>query len=104
MNIGAMNSRVVIQSQSTTQDEIGQPVDVWIDEFTVWASVKDVSGREFVAAGGVQSAAQTKILIRHRSGVAPAMRAVCGGTTYNIQAVLVQDKASMLLMCERLAS
>ena len=103
MNIGAMNSRVTIQSQSLIENEIGERVDVWIDEFTVWASVKDVSGREFVAAGGVQSAAQTKILIRHRSGVAPAMRAVCGGVTYNILAVLVQDKASMLLMCERLA-
>ena len=98
-----MNQRVAIQSRSALEDEIGQPVDVWIDEFTVWASVKDVSGREYVAAGGVQNAAQTKILIRHRSGVAPAMRAVCCGTTYNIKAVLVQDKASMLLMCERLA-
>ena len=97
-----LNKRVTIQQQSTAVDEIGQPVVSWSDVATVWADVKDVSGREYIASGAEQSAVLTKITIRKRSGIVSAMRVLHGSGTYGIDAVLESDR-TMLLMCKRSA-
>ena len=98
---GWLNQRITIQSRATGQDDIGQPVVSWGDVCSVRASVMDVSGREYVAAGGEKNSAQTKILIRHRNGITPTMRVLCKSVVYNIEAVLEQDSWALLLMCRR---
>jgi SPP1 family predicted phage head-tail adaptor len=103
MQAGKLNSRVKIEQKSTVQDAYGQPVETWTDVATVWAEVRDITGKEFVSAQATQNAVQTKITIRHRAGIVPAMRAVHGSDTYNIESVLGQDKISLLLMCSRVA-
>ena len=103
MQAGRLNKRVLIQSPATGQDATGEPTTGWTDVATVWASIVDVSGREYVAAGGLQNSAQTKITIRYSSGIVPSMRVVHGADTFNIEAVLGQDKRSLLLMCSRLS-
>jgi SPP1 family predicted phage head-tail adaptor len=96
-----LNKRVTLQSRSTDQDATGQPLNTWADVATVWAEVNDISGREYLAAGGVQNSAQTKITIRYRDGVVPSMRVLHGDAVYNIEAVLGRDKRTLLLMCSR---
>jgi SPP1 family predicted phage head-tail adaptor len=96
-----LNKRVTLQSQSDEQDATGQPLNTWVDVAPVWAEVIDVSGREYLAAGGVQNSAQTKITIRYRDGVLPSMRVLHGESVYNIEAVLGQDQRALLLMCSR---
>ena len=103
MQAGRLNRRCTLQQPGTTTDELGQPVPGWTDVATVWASIVDVSGREYVAAGGLQNSAQTKITIRYCSGIVPSMRVVHGADTFNIEAVLGQDRRSLLLMCSRSA-
>ena len=103
MQAGRLNRRCTLQQPGTATDELGQPIPGWTDVATVWASIVDVSGREYVAAGGSQNSAQTKIMIRYRSGIVPSMRVVHGADTFNIEAVLGQDRRSLLLMCSRLA-
>ena len=103
MRAGRLNKRVTIQSPATGQDATGEPTTGWTDVATVWASIVDVSGREYVAAGGLQNSAQTKITIRYRAGIVPSMRVVHGADTFNIEAVLGQDRRSLLLMCSRLS-
>ena len=98
-----LNRRVTIQQQLTAQDALGQPVNTWETVAEVWAEVKDVSGREYIAAGGVQGLANTKITVRHIAGLVPAMRVICGADSYNIEAVLGQDNRTLLLMCRRSA-
>ncbi|HQS59733.1 MAG: hypothetical protein B7Y56_03040 [Gallionellales bacterium 35-53-114] len=100
---GKLNRRIIIQTVGTTQDAIGEPGGDPTTFATVWASVEDLTGREFIAAGGTQNEAQTKIAIRYLAGVLPAMRVLDGSTAYNIESVLGQDKKSLLLMCKRLA-
>lgn len=101
MRAGELRKRVTIQEPSTAQDGYGAPVGGWTDVATVWASIVDVSGREFIAAGGTQNSAQTKITIRYRPGVRSVMRVVHGSDIYSIEAVLGQDLRSLLLMCSR---
>ena len=98
-----LNRRVTIQQLSTAQDPLGQPVQTWATVAEVWAEVKDVSGREYIAAGGVKNSADTKITVRHIAGLVPAMRVLCGANAYNIEAVLDQDNRTLLLMCQRSA-
>ena len=100
---GSLNRRIIIQTVGTGQDAIGEPVVTYATFATVWASVEDLTGREFVAGGGTQNEAQTKIAIRYLAGVLPAMRVLHGATAYNIESVLGQDKKSLLLMCKRLS-
>jgi SPP1 family predicted phage head-tail adaptor len=101
MQAGKLSRRVTIQQKATTQDAYGQPVQTWTDVAEVWADIRDMSGKEYFAAQATQNPVQTKITIRYRAGIVPAMRVIYGSDTYNIEAVLGQDKISLLLMCSR---
>jgi SPP1 family predicted phage head-tail adaptor len=101
MRAGRLNKRITIQAHAVGQDANGEPLKTWTDVCTVWASITDVTGREFLAAEAVQNTAQTKIGIRYRAGILPAMRVTHGADAFNVLAVLGQDKISLLLMCER---
>jgi SPP1 family predicted phage head-tail adaptor len=101
MDIGKLSRRVTIQQQSTTQDAYGQPVQTWTDVATVWAEIKDLSGREFLAAAAGQSATTSKIRVRFMDGILSSMRIVDGADIYNIKVVLREGKTSLLLMCEK---
>lgn len=96
-----LDKRVTLQALDPSRDAYGAPSTVWTDVATVWANIADQTGREYMAAGGVQSAVMTKITIRHRSGVVAAMRAIAGADVYNIEAVLGKDNRTLVLMCTR---
>lgn len=102
-----LNKRVTLQVLAAGQDEAGQPTDVWTNFVTdtvdgkIAAEVRDVSGREFVAAGTTQNQVLTMITIRYRAGALAKMRALHGADIYNIEAVLGQDRRTLLLMCSR---
>jgi SPP1 family predicted phage head-tail adaptor len=105
MSLGArLKHRVMVQQRVIQRDEIGGAVPgpgSWQDVVSVRASVLDVSGREYMAAGATQNAAVTKITIRKRSGLEPAMRVLHEDVVYNVEAVLDQDNGTLLLMCSR---
>lgn len=106
MRAGRLDKRVTIQSPATGQDAYGEPLNTWTNfvadgDGKVWASIVDLSGREYVVAAAVQNLVLTKITIRYLAGVAAKMRVVHGARIYNIEEVLGQDKQSLLLMCSR---
>lgn len=105
MQIGKFNRRVVIESQSATQDDIGQPVLTWTTLATVWANVRYLNGTESIKADAVTSAAKVSIRIRRRTDVTSAMRVTLGATVFQILAVLPdeQDKQRLDLACEVIA-
>ena len=102
-----LNKRVTIQALVEVQDSIGQPLPAdWIDIITdgdgkCWAEVKDVSGKEFIAADAENSKVTTRITIRHRADVTAEMRVLHGENIYNVLAALGQADRTLLLMCER---
>ena len=104
MNIGRLDQRITIQAPATGQDAFGAPSTIWTVVATVWAELKDLTGREFLAAAAVQNVVQTKITIRYPGNsvtVLPGMRVVHGADIYNIEAVLGQDKVMRVLMCSK---
>lgn len=65
MNIGKLNQRITIQKKETLTNEDGFEVEEWINHKTVWASVKNINGKEFFQAQQAQSQASKKICIRY---------------------------------------
>lgn len=100
---GKLDQRVTLRAIGAGQDAAGQPSGAWADVATVWADVRDISGREFIGAGGVANEVQTRIFIRRRADTVPAMRVQHSSTTYHIEAVLEQENGLQLLACRRLA-
>lgn len=101
-----LNKRITIQVLATGQDAIGQPTEDWTNLITegdgkCWAEVKDVSGKEFIAADAENAKVTTRITIRHRADVTAAMRVLHGVNAYNVLAALGQADRTLLLMCER---
>ena len=89
MNItGKLRSRVDIQSRSTTQDAIGQPVETWTTFATAWAHIRVMGGLEAIKAGAVTSTLKASIRIRYRTGIDAGMRVLHGGVVYQVLAVL----------------
>lgn len=102
MRAGPLNTRIVVEQQSTTPDAIGQPTLTWTTFATLWADVKHTSGIEAVKAGAEASIVRASIRIRYRADITSAMRVTHGSTTYNIVAVLpdVAGKQYTDLVCE----
>ena len=101
-----MDKRITLQAPPAGRNGLNEPEGDWTNVVTdgdgmVWASVVDLSGREYVAAGGTQNAVSTKIVIRYREGVTESMRVLHSADVYTIEAVLGQDKRTLLLMCSR---
>jgi len=100
LNIGSLNKRVTLQTQSTTQDEVGQTLTTWADSFPAWASIKHQSGISAIKSGADTSIVKCSIRIRYRAGINAGMRVKHGDTIYSIEAVLPdQNRAHVDLVC-----
>ncbi len=102
MRPGLLNSRVVVQQQSTTQDALGQPAQTWSTFATVWANVRHTSGVESIKADALTPVVRASIRVRYRGDLTAAMRVVHGSTTYNVVAVMpdIGGKEYVDLACE----
>ncbi|MGX1087425.1 phage head closure protein [Pseudomonas sp. AP3_22 TE3818] len=78
MQAGKLKHRVQIQHKVTAQDQQTgeQLTEQWVEFARVWASVEDLSARDFIAAQAGQSEAKSRVVIRYREGITPAMRVV----------------------------
>lgn len=88
MEIGKLNSQIVIQRKSDATNELGEHASGWTTVATVWASVMKVTGVEAIRSGMEMSVVRASIRIRYRTDITPAMRVVDGAEIYDIQAVM----------------
>jgi SPP1 family predicted phage head-tail adaptor len=98
-----MKDKLVKIQKRGGQDEAGQLIDAWTDVCQVWADIRDVSGREFVAASAERAEVTTRIRIWRRTDVSTAMRVLHGTTAYDIKAPLDEGRDTTLLMCTKAA-
>ena len=108
MTPGELNKRVTLQRRVDGKDSSGTILQagVWVNVVTagdgkVWARVRDMTGHQFVAAGGTQNAVSTEIRLRQRAGVVAKMRVLFGADIYDIEAALGRDGRWIDLMCTR---
>jgi len=103
MNVGKLNRKIVIQSQTATQDAIGQPLpDTWTTFASPWAHIRFMNGVETMKGDSPTSVAKASIRIRYREDITNAMQVVYNGITYRILAVLPDEakREHVDLACE----
>ena len=105
MRAGDLTERVTVERFTSTQDELGQPIEAWAPLFTCWAAVEPLTGREYIAAQAAMSEVKVKIIMRYRPGITPADRVSHGGQVYGIEAVIDvhSSRRELHLMCKALA-
>jgi SPP1 family predicted phage head-tail adaptor len=69
MQIGRLNRRVQVQSQTTTQDAVGQEQQTWSQVYACWASIDVLRGQLTPANSELVSKATHNITIRYTSSV-----------------------------------
>lgn len=90
MKAGDLNRRITIERATLTTNALNEQVPTWATLTTVWASKKDVSDSERIAAAEVRAAITTRFQIRLSSKVAdlnPKDRISFEGRVYEIFAV-----------------
>jgi SPP1 family predicted phage head-tail adaptor len=76
MRAGDLNRRVRIERRGQTQDDLGQPVDAWVEVATVWCNVRMLTGKETLTSDADVASATSSIRIRYRTNIDNGMRAV----------------------------
>lgn len=98
-----LNRRARFERKTGDEDDLGQPLDDWVEAFTCWASVETISGmgfvnQEFVAGDQEVSRTTASIRIRMRTTwPTPDLRVVVGGRVYEIRVVLPDTRDNRFL-------
>lgn len=85
MKIGALDRRIEIQGATVTRDpDSNEQITAWTTVATVWANRRDVSAREFLAAGSVHSEQLVVFTIRWRAEIDTGMRVLHDGQVFDL--------------------
>lgn len=84
MRAGQLDTRVIIQRSFKIVDEWGEDDVAWSDLATVYADVRQTTGREFLAAAMQQAQKRVVFYIRWFEGVTPLDRILHEGVAHNI--------------------
>ena len=88
MNIGSLNKRIELQSQTRTADGMGGWTTVWATSATVFAAIWPTSANETVEANAPSMVVSHKIRIRYLSTLKASWRVKHGTKYYAIVAII----------------
>ena len=105
MKAGQLDQRVTVERYTSTEDELGQPIEAWAPLFTCWAAVEPLTGREYLAAQAAVSEVTAKIRMRFRPWMTAEDRVIHNGTTYGIESLVDvrSGNRELVLMCKAIA-
>ena len=83
-----LNTRLNIEQRTSSQDELGQPIETWSLVAAVWGSVRHLSGVAAIKSGADGSTVKASFRIRYMAGIDSGMRVTVDGKHYNIVAIL----------------
>ncbi len=84
---GKLRNRVVIQTNTPSDNGFGEPVVSWATLATVWAEVETMNGSEALASGAERTEAPVVFLFRYRSDVTTDNRLSWDGGLYDIESL-----------------
>lgn len=84
MDAGKLDRLIDIQIRESIKDDYGASIPAWILHAKVWASKRDVRGREFWESDKVQSETTTRFVVRYRSDLDVSMRVLYDSKAYRI--------------------
>lgn len=98
MNAGALDRRITLRRKSESITSLGL-TEVWADLGFIWASRKDVSDGEKMAAGGVMATLAARFVVRSSDltrGLTPKDALIEGGRTFQITGIKELDRRGFL--------
>lgn len=98
MRAGSLSTWVTLEEPVTTRSTDGGMVAGWAAVDSVWASVSDLRGREYLTAQEHHAEVTTRVVIRTRDDVVPSWRVVAGSRVLAIVHVIVIS-GGLELMC-----
>ena len=87
MNPGELRHRIKLQKLETRVNQNGFEEEIWIDHKTLWASIKNLHGREYFQAAAVQKENTVKFIIRYFDGLDTSMKILFKGKHYDITSI-----------------
>lgn len=87
MRAGGLDRRVTLQRATTEQNEYGEIISTWGDLATVFAEVRQQSGKEYLAAGGIEASVRVVFYLRYFPGLTVLDRVSYEGRLHNIEEV-----------------
>ena len=98
VDAGKLDRRLIVQSQTRTQDDFGQQTDVWSTLATTQAQRLELRTADVAGNAGRDVEVDAKFLIRYRAGLAVGQRAIVDGTTYVITSIDEPDRRATLVL------
>lgn len=87
IDAGELTERVVIETPTKTQNDVGEATLTWATFATVWAKVQSLSGREAERYAEVVGLSGHKVTIRALPGLTSSMRVIYRNRTLEIGAI-----------------
>lgn len=85
IDAGKKNQRLTFQQRSgTSVNALGEQTDAFADVVTVWGRAEPLRGREYFAAGQMQSAADVRFGVDFRTDLTVTMRILWRGVPHEI--------------------
>lgn len=103
MYAGRLDRRVTLRGVTESVNDFGEKIRGFSDLVTLYADIREQSGREIVT-NGVENAQKNVIFkIRYRAGVTTDMKIRYGDDDYDIEAINeIQRRKGLELVCKRL--
>lgn len=101
MQSGRLRHRITIQEPVESSDGMGGVTTTWNTFATIWANIRPLRGREYIAAQQTQSGITHKIEIRYLENLTPKKRVKWNSRYFDIESVLdvFERNKQMDLMC-----
>jgi SPP1 family predicted phage head-tail adaptor len=98
MKSAGLDRRITLRRMVQTNTGLGA-TEAWSDLATIWASRKDVSDGEKMAAGGVMATVAARFVVRSSDltrGLTPKDALIEGGKTFHIAGIKELDRRGFL--------
>jgi SPP1 family predicted phage head-tail adaptor len=92
MRAGDLKQRIELQIPSRSQNSMGEWIDTFATQATVWGAIEPLSGNRLFLAQQANSQIQGVVRIRYRSGVVPTMKLKFGQRYFQILAIIDRDE------------
>ena len=103
--IGKLRHQVEILKPIIITDQLGQEIEIWEVQHSVWASIEPLSGKEYFSAKQVNSEVNVKITLRYINSLLPHWVVQFGQRVFNIETIInFEEKNKYLqLLCSEKA-
>ena len=91
---GDLRHRIQLQAPAQTVDALGQPVETWTTQATVWAAAEPLRGREFFAAGQSQAQVDVRFRLNWRADVLESWRVLWRGQGVQLELMAARIAAA----------